>query len=343
MPIRPLCSISLAAGDAAKQYNCSAMPNACLPSIWPLSRLHPPECFTKRFCVARLADLLSVEEAQERILARFQPLPAEPCELRDALGRVLAETVASDISLPPFDNSSMDGFALRSADTVGASTDRPIRLRVIGEVAAGSQSTPRVASGECARIMTGAPIPKGADAVIPFEEVEEEDVEIVLRVRARTGACVRLAGNDVATGLEVLQHGTEIGSRQIGLLAAAGKRSVSVTRRPSVAVISTGDELVEPGQPLQQGQIYNSNSPMLAAAIIEAGGVPQVFHPSRDTVEALAESLSTVKRVRAELIITSGGASVGDFDYVKDVLADQGQIEFWRVRVRPGKPLILGE
>lgn len=293
--------------------------------------------------MARLADLLSVEEAQERILSRFQTLAPETCDIQGALGRVLAESVASNMSLPPFDNSSMDGFALRASDTVTASAIQPVLLKVIQSVAAGSQSTLAVTSGACARIMTGAPVPMGADTVVPFEDVEERDNVIVLREPIPVSSCIRPAGNDLTAGTEVLERGADIGSRQVGMLAAIGRHTVSVTRRPMIAVLSTGDELVEPGQPLRRGQIYNSNTPMLAAAVTEAGGLPRVMDAVGDTVKGLTDALDAARQTGVDLIVTSGGASVGDFDHVKDVLQERGTISFWRVRVRPGKPLILGE
>lgn len=290
--------------------------------------------------MAKPADLLSVDEARSRILVRFVPLDAEWVALDAALGRVLAEDVVAELSLPPFANSSMDGFALRAASTAAASSDQPVRLPVTAHIAAGSPAEVGLAPGECARIMTGAPLPSGADAVVPFEQVEDRGESILVGVPVSAGSCVRPAGNDVASGQRVLAAGTVIGVAQIALLAALGSASVPVRRRPCVAVLSTGDELVAPGVPLSPGQIYNSNTPMLAAAILEAGALPRCIETARDDPGAIASAVASIEW--ADLLVTSGGASVGDFDHVKDVVGAAGELSFWRVRVRPGKPLLFG-
>jgi molybdopterin molybdotransferase len=281
-----------------------------------------------------------VERARERILARFVRLNAESVPLQESLGRVLAEPVQAERSVPPFANSSMDGFALRSGDTASVSREQPAVLHVTAHIAAGSASQAPVDDGACARIMTGAPLPPGADAVIPFEEVEDCGDAIRVFGAVAPGACVRPAGNDITAGEAVLAAGTEIGSRQIALLATLGRDSVSVVRRARVAVLSTGDELVPPGRPLGPGQIYNSNTPMLVAAVLEAGGEPLTIETAGDDRAAIAEAIGRARD--ADLLITSGGASVGDFDHVKDVVGAGGDLTFWRVRLRPGKPLLFG-
>jgi molybdopterin molybdotransferase len=290
--------------------------------------------------VARRADLLSVEEARARIFAHFDGLESEDIAIGDALGRVLAEPVTSAIELPPFANSSMDGFALQSSSTAAARPADPVLLRVTQNIPAGTFSARAVAESECARIMTGAPLPPGADAVVPFEEVEDRGEEILLSSTISRGSSVRPAGQDVGKGASILSAGSELNSRHIGLLAALGVETVAVSRRPVVAILSTGDELAPPGADLQPGQIYNSNAPMLAAAVIEAGAVPRVLPTSGDDPESLTEAIRGASG--SDVLLTSGGASVGDFDYVKDVVGRGGELNFWRVRIRPGKPLLFG-
>jgi molybdopterin molybdotransferase len=234
----------------------------------------------------------------------------------------------------------MDGFALRSNDTQSASRQRPSRLVVSRTVAAGTLSPDRLQEDEAARIMTGAPLPVGADAVVPFEEVREDADSILIDSPVPRGACVRPAGQDVKPGARVLDAGVELGSVQIGLLAALGQAEVWCIRRPRVAILATGDELVAPGQVLGPAQIYNSNAPMLAAAVAEAGGEAQLLPTAADDPHAIELSLSSAQGL--DLLLTSGGASVGDFDHVKGALGASGRLGFWRVRVRPGKPLIFG-
>jgi molybdopterin molybdotransferase len=290
--------------------------------------------------VARQADLLSVEDARDKILSRFARLEIEAVSLAQCAGRALAESVKAGLNLPPFANSSMDGFALQARSTAEAATDRPVRLPVTAFVAAGSQQKVTLRAGEAVRIMTGAPLPEGADSVVPFEDVEDTGDGILVTQRVQVGACVRPAGQDMRSGTPALSAGVELHSPQIALLAALGLGTVSCVRRPVVSILSTGDELVAPGGDLAPGQIYNSNTPMLAAAVLEAGGEPRPIPTAPDDPQAILAALEA--GTRADLLITSGGASVGDFDHVKAVLGGSGEIGFWRVRVRPGKPLIFG-
>jgi molybdopterin molybdotransferase len=290
--------------------------------------------------VARQADLLSVEDARARILARFVRLGAEQAPLDECLGRVLADPVNAPIDIPPFANSSMDGFAVQSGSTAGAKPGTPVSLFVADNIPAGTFSSRELRAGECARIMTGAPLPTGADAVVPFEEVDDRDSEICLSAPVHKGASVRPVGQDVAAGTRVLPSGALLDSRRIALLAALGIGLVQVVRRPRIAILSTGDELVPPGAPLQPGQIYNSNTLMLVNAVTEAGALPVVIPTVRDDAHQLAEAVRGASD--ADLLLTTGGASVGDFDYMKDVIGGQGELNFWRVRVRPGKPLLFG-
>jgi len=232
----------------------------------------------------------------------------------------------------------MDGFALRASDTA-AETDT-VTLMLCGTVQAGTGNLPTIGPGEAARIMTGAPIPPGADTVVPFEDTRFDDRTVTVPAHRAAGACVRPAGLDVKKGDLLLPSGTRMGPAQIALAASVGIDHVKVYRRPVVAILATGDELVEPGTPLGLGQIYNSNAHGLTAAVTALGAIPTALRPARDDPEALAETLTSIQGV--DLILTSGGVSVGDFDYVKSVVGQHGSVDFWRVRMRPGKPLMFG-
>jgi molybdopterin molybdotransferase len=296
--------------------------------------------------------MISVEEARERILDVISRLPAEEKPLAEALGQVLAEDVTSPITIPPLDNTSMDGSAVRAVDTTGASEASPVTLQVVGEVAAGYIFSGEVVPGTAVRIMTGAPVPRGADAIVPFEETDEtpgrnfgsfakgRDSVGILK-SADVGANVRRAGEDVLKGSEVMRARTELGAAQIGVLSSLGNASVHVYRRPVVAIISTGDELLELGQPHSEGKIYDSNSYSIAALVEEAGGIPLRLGISRDTVDELTTMIHGALK-SCDLLITTAGVSRGDYDVVKDVLLREGQVDFWTVRMRPGKPLAFG-
>jgi molybdopterin molybdotransferase len=291
--------------------------------------------------------MIAVEEALERILSFVHRLEPEEQPLAGALGQVLAEDVAAAFDIPPLDNTAMDGYAVRAADTAGASETTPVRLRVAGELAAGYLFEGEVAPRTAVRIMTGAPVPRGADAIVPFEETDERagrrspsSGEVAVLKAARPGANIRRAGEDVRRGAPVLPAGTTLSPAQIGLLASLGRATARVYRRPVVAILSTGDELLEPGQPPAPGKIYDSNAYSVAAMVQEAGGVPKRLGIAADTVEALTAKLR--QGLGADLLITSAGVSRGDYDVVKDVLAKEGEIDFWTVRMRPGKPLAFG-
>ncbi len=297
------------------------------------------------------ADMISVEEARERILDVIGRLEAEEKPLSDALGQVLAEDAVSTLTIPPLDNTAMDGYAVVAADTAGAAEATPVRLKVIGEVAAGYVYAGRVERGMAVRIMTGAPIPAGADAVVPFEETDEPPgrtfgafakalASVGVLKAASPGANLRYAGEDIRAGETVLKAGTELGAAQIGVLASLGRATVRVYRRPIVAILSTGDEVLEPGQPLQPGRIYDANSYSIAALVSEAGGIPRRLGIARDTIEDLTAKVH--EGLDADLLVTSAGVSRGDYDVVKDVLMREGEIGFWTVRMRPGKPLAFG-
>ncbi|MBM4411806.1 MAG: molybdopterin molybdotransferase MoeA [Chloroflexi bacterium] len=303
--------------------------------------------------------MMSVEEARARILDVIEVLPGVETPLLDALGLVLAEDVRSTFSIPPLANTGMDGYAVRSRDTSGASYDTPLTLRVTGYLAAGNVFEDHVGPGEAVRIMTGAPIPDGADTVVPFEETDEYDWAtresargagswqqsprdtVRIDVAAQPGANIRVAGEDVRAGELVLPRGTVLGAAQVGVLASLGLASVVVHRRPVVAILSTGDELLRPGDPLTPGKIYDANAFSLAAQVRAFGGEARVLEIARDTVEALTARIRE-GLVGADLLVTSAGVSRGDFDVVKTVLAQEGEVGFWTVRMKPGKPLAFG-
>ena len=295
--------------------------------------------------------MISVEEALERVLSFFAVLKPEEKPILDALGQVVAEDVASGIDIPPYDNTAMDGYAVRAEDTSGASAAAPVKLRVIGELPAGYLFDGRVEPGTAVRIMTGAPMPGGADAVVPFEETDEQEGRafgsfaksrdsVGIMKAATAGANVRHAAEDVRRGQVIITRGSVLHPAQIGVLASLGRATVRVHRRPVVAVLSTGDEVREPGQPLRPGQIYDSNAYSIAALVTAFGGIPKRLGIAKDTVEALTAKLR--EGLDADLLVTSAGVSRGDYDVVKDVLAKEGEIDFWTVRMRPGKPLAFG-
>ena len=288
--------------------------------------------------------MITIEEALERVLAYVSVLPAEEKHPLDALGQVLDEDIAAAFDIPPLDNTSMDGYAVRASDTAGASEASPRELRVIGEVAAGYIYDGEVTDGTAVRIMTGAPIPPGADAIVPFEETDEETAQARERVRvfkeAQPGANVRPAGQDVRTGDVVLRMGAVLRPQEIGAVASLGRDRVRVIRRPVVAVLSTGDELLEPGQPREGARIYDANAYSIAALVQRFGGVPKLLGIAKDTVEALTASIH--EGLDADMLVTSAGVSKGDYDIVKDVLAREGEVAFWTVAVKPGKPLAFG-
>ena len=295
--------------------------------------------------------MISVEEALERILSYVSVLEPEEKPILDALGQVVVDDVVSDINIPPLDNTAMDGYAVRAADTIGSSERAPVTLRVIGELAAGYLFDGVVEPGTAVRIMTGAPIPRGADAVVPFEETDEPSgrafgsfaksrgVVGVLKA-AEPGANIRRAAEDVRVGQPIIRAGAVLHPAQVGVLASLGNATVRVHRRPIVAILSTGDEVREPGQQLEPGQIYDSNAYSIAAMVLANGGVPKRLGIAKDTVEALTAKLR--EGLDADMLVTSAGVSRGDYDVVKDVLAKEGDVDFWTVRMRPGKPLAFG-
>ena len=293
-------------------------------------------------------DMLSVEEAFQRIISCFSPLETEEKLLQDCLGQVLAANITSPLDLPPLSNSGMDGYAVRQEDIQEASAQNPRQLQVIGLVAAGQVSSQTVTSGTAIRIMTGAPVPAGADTVVPFEETDEvrrrgsgQTLEqINIESDLPPGSNVRPSGEDVQKGQLVLEEGTVIRPSVIGVLASLGLQRVRVIRRPVVSILATGDELVTVGEALGPGQIFDSNSAGVAASVIASGGLPRLLGIARDTLDSLHQKLEKV--TGSDLLITSAGVSKGDYDMVKDVLTERGDINFWSVRMRPAKPLAFG-
>lgn len=295
--------------------------------------------------------LLSVDDARERVLAAVEALPAVRVPLLDALGLVLAQPVVAGHDVPPFTNSAMDGYAVRASDTAGASYDHPAILTVVCEIPAGSSRAVSIGPGQAARIMTGAVLPEGADAVVRFEETNEWDpgtvsgpsrgrAEIRVFRPAKPGENVRLAGEDVAAGQEVLPAGTVLRPACIGLLASLNQRWVTVHRKPRVAILATGNEVVDLGPELLPGQIRNSNNYTLAALVKQCGGEPILLGVVRDDPDEIRSRLRSARG--ADLILTSGGVSIGDYDLVKHVLQAEGRVELWQVRIKPGKPMAFG-
>lgn len=279
--------------------------------------------------------MLSVEEARDRIGAHARLTDAEPVVLQEAAGRVPASfEVIAAVNVPPFANSAMDGFALRAADAPG-------ELRLTGEVAAGSGPMPTVGPGEAVRIMTGAPIPPGADTVVPLEEAVELGGERVRVPATAAGAHVRPAAHDTRAGDRVALPAEPLAPATIAVLASIGFGEVEVRRRPTVAILSTGDELVAPGMPLGPGQIHDANSASLAAAVAEAGGEPWLLPRVPDNPAAIERVLAD-GAADADLLVASGGVSVGRHDHVRSAIERLGTLDFWRIAVQPGKPLAFG-
>ncbi|MDT0458144.1 molybdopterin molybdotransferase MoeA [Streptomyces sp. DSM 41527] len=306
----------------------------------------------------------SVAEHLDDVLAKIAPLDPIELQLLEAQGCVLVEDITVPVALPPFDNSSMDGYAVRAADVAGATEAAPVTLTVLGDVAAGSGALPEIGPGQAARIMTGAPLPPGAEAVVPVEWTDggtgegpaatmrahsaaPQDAAGEVRVHrpAAAGAHIRTRGSDAAEGEPALRAGAVLGPSQIGLLAAIGRGTVKVCPRPRVVVLSTGSELVQPGEALGPGQIHDSNSFQLTAAARAAGAIPYRVGAVADDADTLRSTLED-QLIRADLLVTSGGVSVGAYDVVKETLtalsADEGTVEFRTLAMQPGKPQGFG-
>ncbi|MFT3895929.1 MAG: molybdopterin molybdotransferase MoeA [Anaerolineales bacterium] len=295
--------------------------------------------------------LLSVDQARERILSQLQPVTTETIKLIDCANRVLAQDIVASDDLPLFDNSSMDGFAVRAEDVMNISDASPQRLRVVADIPAGSSPTVSLEAGQAARIMTGAQVPSGADAVVPVEDTDfdnrdagsapPEYVQILKPVKS--GRNVRARGMDIRAGEIVIEKGRRLKPQDLGLLAMLGAANVSVYRKPRIALLSSGDELVSVDAKLEPGKIRDSNSYVMAALIelayadvIRLG----VANDNRASVESLFEKAVEQK---VDMILSSAGVSVGAYDFIKEVIESHGKMDFWRVNMRPGKPLAFGE
>jgi molybdopterin molybdotransferase len=299
-----------------------------MAELFPPDRPNPP-------------DLVPFGEVRAGVLERLGPLPVREVGLGDALGCVLAGDVAAAEDLPPFANSAMDGFAVRAADLAGAGEDAPVGLRITGEVFAGTGRLPTVAAGEAARIMTGGALPPGADAVVPLEQAGVDGDTVVVRLDPGPRKFVREAGEDVAAGTVVLERGRVLDPAAVGMLASVGRKVVPVHPRPRVAVVSTGDELVDPGEALGPGQIRDSNSWLLVAQARAAGAEAFRCGKLRDDPAALRRGFA-LAAAEGDLVLTSGGVSVGDRDYTRRVLAELGDVRSFRVAMQPGMPQAFG-
>ena len=285
--------------------------------------------------------MISVEEALKTILENIRPLDCENVPITSALGCAIGESIVSGRTIPPLANSAMDGYAVVAGDTAFASKTKPVVLDVLEDVPAGKVATQPIRNGQAIRIMTGAPLPDGANAVVRVEDTEAQGGRVKIFVAAAPGLDIREAGEDVKTGELVISKGSILRAAEIGMLAALGRSYVSVHQRPVVAVVSTGDELVEVDETPGPGKIVNSNGYSLAALVLEAGGIPLQVGIARDNREDLLAKFRAASR--ADIVISSGGVSVGDYDLVKDIMAEIGsRIQFWRVAMRPGRPLAFG-
>jgi molybdopterin molybdotransferase len=280
--------------------------------------------------------MITVTEARALIFRDAAPGPVETMSLLRARGKVLAESLVSPLCLPPFDNAAMDGFAVRAADLAGAAAERPLRLPIVSEVTPGRAVVPTLAPGHAIRIMTGAPLPPGADAIVPVEETAEEGGMVCFQRPVPAGANIRIAGEDLREGDRLLEAGTLLTPARIALLAGVGLLEVQVHAAPKVAILTTGDELVQPGNVLRPGQIYDSNAFALAAMVSEAGGIPILMGVVPDDLEQTLHQLR--EATTHDVILTSGGVSMGRYDLIGETLQRYGDLRFDRVAQQPGKP-----
>ncbi len=285
--------------------------------------------------------MISVDEAQEKILSQIPRMPAESLFLSASLGRTLASDMVSSVDHPPWNASAMDGYAVVGADTDGASQNSPVKLTVVEEVRAGQMPNKKVGRGEAAKVMTGAPIPEGADAVVKIEEVKRSGREVTLFDQVQVGAFIRKKGEAVSAGELILKQGLFIRPFEISMIASMGIVQISVYQQPRVAILATGDELADLHETRKPDQIYNSNSYGLAAQVVDAGGIPMMLGIAKDKKTDLMEKIA--RGQCADFMVISGGVSVGDYDFVKEVMEEIGaKMAFWKVAMKPGRPLAFG-
>lgn len=293
--------------------------------------------------------MISVQEALEKLLASLPVTSTERVPLAEAAGRVLAEPVSAPFDSPRFDNSSMDGFAVRSADVHGASRQKPKSLLVAGDIPAGKSASTTLQPGQTMRIMTGAAMPAGADAVVPVEDTDAQSqasaLPAVVQIFASggAGAYVRPAGQDFASGQELLAAGAVLRPQEIALRAMLGFAELNVHRKPRVAIFSSGDELLPPGEKLQPGKIYETNSFALSGLVASAGAEPILLGTAKDTLADVKAYLEGAQQAGADLILSTAGVSVGSYDFVREAVESDGRIDAWKVNMRPGKPFTFGE
>ena len=288
-----------------------------------------------------ISAMITVEEALDKILFRILPLGYEKVSILEALGRVMAENIYANRDIPPFNNSGMDGYAVRSEGIQNASSHHPVRLEVIEDLPAGFVSKKRVEKGKAIRIMTGAAIPKGADTVVPVEDTKQDDQFVLIFTTLPSDENIRKAGEDVKKGERVISAGDLIRPSEVGMIASVRRSFVSVYQRPLVAILCTGEELVDVDGILDEVKIVSSNSYTLAAQVKDCGAIPVQLGIVRDRKEEIKEKL--LQGIRADVLISSAGVSVGDYDFVKDALKDLGmEMIFWKVAMQPGRPLVFG-
>jgi molybdopterin molybdotransferase len=285
--------------------------------------------------------MVSVDEALKKVLEAISPLGLEKVNILDALGRVIGEDIYAGLALPPKDNSAMDGYALRAVDSRGTSPEKPIILDVVEDIPAGSIPAKRIEAGQAARIMTGAPLPEGADSVIRMEDIRKEEDRVALFVEVKKGQYIRHEGEDVRQGEKVISQGEIVRPAEVGMLASLGRSFILVHQRPLVAIVATGDELVDIDEPSSPWKIVGSNGYSLAALVKECGGIPLQVGIAKDRREDLLTKFRAA--MRADLILSSGGVSVGDYDLVKEIMKEVGNhMHFWQVAMKPGRPLAFG-